>query len=114
MGADIVVAVDLSAGARNANEGPGWGRRRSLFKGPFIVDIVLRSMDIMLAELTAREAATADIVIRPRLARSGWRDFSRRGPSFVAAGEEAAWAALRRLADRLPALRPAEALEVVP
>jgi len=68
------------------------------------MEILWRSTEIMQGEITARSAASADATIRPKLGRSRWSDFSRRGQSFVAAGEEAAREVLPELRRLLPFL----------
>ncbi len=109
MGADIVVAVDLMSPTdpaevtRGAPEGSaGMPGRRA----PNLVEMLWRSNEIMQGEVTARSAATADVTIQPKLGRSRWSDFSRRGRSFVAAGEEATRKALPELRSLLPFLPP--------
>jgi len=105
MGANLVVAVDLmspwahpsaTASLRRGSAGAPGGR------APNLVEILWRSNEIMQGEITTRSAATADVTIRPKVGRSRWSDFSRRGQSFVAAGEEAARDALPELRRLLP------------
>jgi len=109
MGADIVVAVDLMSPTALAEvtEGPRTGsvtvpRRRA----PNLVEMLWRSTEIMQGEITVRSAAMADVTIQPKLGRSRWSDFSHRGRSFIAAGEEAARGALPELRRLLPFLTP--------
>jgi NTE family protein len=117
MGADIVIAVDLmspvsqaaptgatSAGARS----PSAATKRA----PNLVETLLRSTEIMQSEITTRSAATADVTIQPKVGRTRWSDFSRRGRAFIAAGEEAAIDALPELERLLPFLKDIEANEV--
>jgi hypothetical protein len=63
-----------------------------------------RSAEIMQSEISVHSAATADVTIRPRVGRSRWSDFSRRGRDFITAGEEAAKEALPELRCLLPFL----------
>jgi NTE family protein len=90
MGADIVIAVDLAAGATRT---PPEGRPRI----PNIIEVLWRTMEIMLAEITSRSAAGADITIQPQTGHAHIRDFSNRGPDFIAAGERAALEAIPQI-----------------
>jgi NTE family protein len=101
MGADIVIGVDL-AGVRR--KGPGARKLEPSPRLPNIIETVWRTMEIMLGEISSRSAATADIVIRPNTGHTQVRDFSRRGPEFLAAGERAALAALPEVATYLPSI----------
>lgn len=110
MGADIVLAVDLmspaarteaSASAARGTAGPG---RRA----PNLVEMLWRSNEIMQGEITARSAATADVTIQPKVGRTRFSDFSHRGRSLIAAGEQAAREALPELSRLLPFLTPAQ------
>ena len=65
-----------------------------------------RSNEIMQGEITAHSAATADVTIQPKVGRSRWSDFSRRGLGFIVAGEGAAREALPELRRLLPFLAP--------
>ena len=103
MGADIVIGVDLAAsamGSRAAVE----GRARV----PNIIEMLWRTMEIMLGEITSRSAANADVTIRPNTGHSQLRDFSRRGQEFIAAGDEAAVQALPEIAALLPSVKVRE------
>jgi NTE family protein len=107
MGANIVVAVDLMSPvtAADVTADRSWQSvRMPDRRPPNLVEILWRSNEIMQAEITARSAATADVTIRPRVGRSRWSDFSRRGRAFRAAGEEAARNALPELRRLLPFL----------
>ena len=109
MGADIVVAVELMSapGPLDVTAGPPEGSAGIPGKRvPNLVEMLWRSNEIMQGEITARSAATADVTIQPRLGRSRFSDFSRRGRSFIAAGEEAAREALPELRTLLPFLPP--------
>ncbi|MBI1965203.1 MAG: patatin-like phospholipase family protein [Betaproteobacteria bacterium] len=85
MGADVVIAVDVSwfAQARNAENGPtardGRGGRYALL---------------------AEELDTADVVITPRTVRTRMLDFERKTAN-IAAGEEAAREAVLQIRGRL-------------
>ena len=106
MGANIVVAVELTNSAARAERtaSPLRGSAKPGGRAPNLVEMLWRSNEIMQGEITARSAATADVTIQPRLGRSRWSDFRHRGRSFVAAGEEAAKDALPELRRLLPFL----------
>lgn len=109
LGARIVVAVDLMSPAARAHENSGLPEGSGNSPATRILNLVemlWRSNEIMQEEITIRSAATADVTIQPKLGRSRWRDFSNRGPSFIAAGEEAARGALPELRRLLPFLAP--------
>jgi NTE family protein len=109
LGAKIVVAVDLMSPAAPAQEDSGLpqGSGSSLAtRIPNLLEMLWRSNEIMQEEVTIRSAATADVTIQPKLGRSRWSDFSNRGRSFIAAGEEAARSALPELRRLLPFLDP--------
>lgn len=104
LGADIVVAVDLmSRAARAPAAETASGGSGSMARIPNLVEILWRSTEIMQEEVTLRSAATADITIEPRIGRVRWNDFSRRGQSFMARGEQAAMEKLPELQRLLPA-----------
>jgi NTE family protein len=105
MGADIVIGVDLSSSGRERDAAEAGGDRR-----PNLIELLWRSMEIMLGEITARSAATGDVTIRPDVGRSGLGDFSRKGDAFIAAGEEAAAAVLPDLHRLLPFVKAEEAV----
>jgi predicted acylesterase/phospholipase RssA len=104
MGADIAIAVDLASSGRAVPTPEGTAARV-----PNIIEMLWRTMEIMLAEITSRSAAGADVTIRPNTGHSHIRDFSHRGPEFIAAGEQAAREALPEIAALLPRVRLAEA-----
>ncbi len=100
MGADIAIAVDLASSGRAVLTPEGTAARV-----PNIIEMLWRTMEIMLAEITSRSAAGADVTIRPNTGHSHIRDFSHRGPEFIAAGEQAAREALPEIAALLPSVR---------
>lgn len=106
MGANIVVAVDLMSptGQAKVTASPPRGSARPRRRAPNLVEMLWRSTEIMQGEITARSAATADVTIQPKVGRSRFSDFSHRGRKLVAAGEEAARAALPELRGLLPFL----------
>ncbi len=103
LGADLVIAVDISARAGGSNP-----------QG--MLGIVGQSIDIMGQRLGALEMAHAEVVIRPRLGSIGSIDFDQRQQA-IAAGAKAARAALPAIRARLAQLRQqraALAVQVAP
>jgi len=89
-GADVVIAVDISAGVGGA-----------VPQG--ILDTILQSIDIMYAKIAAAQVKNADVVIRPRVSHIGSSDFEKRNEAILE-GEKAAVQALpqiRQVLDRL-------------
>lgn len=84
LGADIVIAVDISSGISEAEP-------------ESIIDTVLQTIDIMYANLATRQLAKADIVITPNVGFIASNDFSRRHEAILE-GERAAM-------DALPAIK---------
>lgn len=89
MGADIVIAVDISA----IPEGQPT-------KGP--IDILLQTFNIMGHSISQYELQEADVVMRPKLAGVGSADFSARRLSILA-GREAALSELAALKQKIAA-----------
>lgn len=83
LGADVVIAVDLSEGA-GASVPTG------------TIETILQSISIMYSKLAAIEFAKADVVIRPKVANIGSADFSQRHEA-VLEGEKAALDALPQI-----------------
>jgi len=118
MGAEIVIAVDLSYGivgrslvVRNAGAGEadevGW-LRKSLGRlwptnddprPPALLDVIASSLDIMQVRITRSRMAgePPDIIVAPRLAHIGLLDFDR-AEEAIREGERAMDAALGGLA----------------
>jgi NTE family protein len=100
LGADFVIAVDISSKAR--------GRRPDGMLG-----IVGQSIAIMGQRLGEQELARADVVIRPKVLEIGGADFSQRNRAILE-GEKAALAALPQIRaglEKLQAQRLVEARE---
>jgi NTE family protein len=90
-GADIVIAVDISAGfARTLPQG--------------ILETILQSIDIMYAKIAAVQIRNADVVIRPRVSHINSSDFDRRHEAILE-GEKAAVEALPQIQQILNKLR---------
>ena len=91
MGANFVIAVDISVNPRDA-------RTSSTF------DVLLQTFAIMGRSISRYETAEADIVIRPITAELPATDFAGRHRA-VLEGEKAATAAMADIKDRLARLR---------
>jgi len=87
MGADVVIAVDISAKPRYARiEG--------------VTDILLQTFAIMGQTLGRNELADADVVIRPETGGFGAGDFTRKHEAIME-GEKAAQAALPSIRQKI-------------
>lgn len=96
LGADIVIAVDLSARSDGtAGDGAGGGRQPNVFQN------VMRCIDIMTADRAVRDCSLADVVIRPRFELTGWKHFDK-ADAYADAGYRAATEALPLLRKLLP------------
>ena len=91
LGADLVVAVDISSKARGQSPGDMLGT-------------INQSIAIMGQKLGQAELARADVVIRPKVLDIGAVDFSRRASAIVE-GEKAALAAIAQLRERVATLQ---------
>lgn len=89
MGADVVIAVDISA----ATEGNPTSDAMKM---------LLQTFAIMSRSINRYELEGADVVVRPKLAGIGSGDFTSRRLS-VLAGREAAWSMLGPLKERIAA-----------
>ncbi len=89
LGADFVIAVDISAAPDGRNPQGMMG-------------IVGTSIDIMGRQLAAQESARADVVIRPDLRGIGPTDFEQKHQAILA-GEKAALAAIPAIRAKLRA-----------
>lgn len=87
LGADLVIAVDISSKANGKNPDGMLG-------------IVNQSISIMGQKLGEQELARADVVIRPRVATIGPADFEQRHQAILE-GEKAALAALPQIRARI-------------
>lgn len=88
LGADFVIAVDVSTPPRRRNTGAG------------LHEVILQSFEIMGRTLIQLEAEQADLVIRPDTSRFSSTDFRARR-EMIQAGYEAGRRALPELARRL-------------
>ena len=89
MGAELVIAVDISAAPDGAATGDA-------------LRMLLQTFAIMGRSINSFELREADIVLRPKLASVGGADFGARKRS-IQAGREAAQAQLALLRDRITA-----------
>jgi NTE family protein len=102
MGADAVIAVNLGGGeARPPVDGEATEEGGQL---PWVLQVITRSVDVMQSKITTDTAAAATILIEPRIdtiGAMGLRSFNQ-GRPYIALGEQAAEAALPRIAAALP------------
>jgi NTE family protein len=93
LGADVVVAVDLSAKSEALPaENPSQ---------PNMLQTMMRCVDIMTAERAVRDCLLADVVIRPRFEITGWKSFDQ-ADAYSEAGFAAAEEMLPALQKLLP------------
>ena len=90
-GADVVIAVDISAGVGGA-----------VPQG--ILDTILQSIDIMYAKIATAQLRNADVVIRPNLSHIGSSDFDKRNEAILE-GEKAAVLVMPQIRQILDKLR---------
>lgn len=90
-GADIVIAVDLSAGVGGA-----------VPQGT--LDTILQSIDIMYAKIATIQIKNADVVIRPQVSQIGSSDFDKRNEAILE-GEKAAVLVMPQIRQILDKLR---------
>lgn len=100
LGADVVIAVDIST--RASGEVPG-----------HMLGIVNQSLAIMGERLGREERARADVVIRPGVNDIGPADFSQRARA-IAEGERAALAALPQVREAIAAAQARRAQALAP
>jgi NTE family protein len=91
MGADLVIAVDISTGANNAPP-------------QTTMETILQSVVIMYSKISQNQLSRADIVIRPNVSHIGSTDFSKRHEA-VLEGEKAAIEAMPAIRAALDKLR---------
>jgi len=96
LGADVVIAVDLS-GRGDDQDGNGSAGARQ----PNIFQNVMRCIDIMTADRAVRDCLLADVVIRPRFELTGWKHFDQ-SEAYAEAGYKASLDALPALRKLLP------------
>ncbi len=100
LGADLVIAVDISSRASGTMPGSMLG-------------IVNQSIAIMGSNLGRQEAARADVVIRPQVNDIGPASFEQRNAAILQ-GERAALAALPQIRQKIAALERQRAAAAAP
>jgi len=91
MGADLVIAVDISAGTNNAPP-------------QTTMETIMQSVIIMYSKISQNQLSRADVVIRPKVSHIGSTDFSKRHEA-VLEGEKAALEAMPQIKAALDRLR---------
>lgn len=81
LGADIVIAVDLSAKGDASAAEPS--------RSPNVFQNVMRCIDIMTADRAVRDCLLADVVVRPKFEILGWKSFDQ-ADAYADAGYRAA------------------------
>ena len=97
LGADVVIGVDISAGAERTPPGN-------------TIETLLQSIDIMYSKLAAIQLAQADVVIRPKVGYIGSSDFSKKHEA-VMEGEKATIEVMPRILEIIAKLRMEGRLE---
>ena len=87
LGADIVIAVDVSSPSRNDN-----------IKN--VIDVMMQTFNIMGNEISKYQIKDADVIIRPNVSSVGMIDFSKKS-YLIAEGEKAARAALPKIRETI-------------
>lgn len=90
-GADIVIAVDISAGVEQTMPGN-------------TIETILQSINIMYSKLASVQLSRADVVIKPKVGHIGSADFSKRHEAILE-GEKAALEALPQIMEIITQLR---------
>lgn len=88
LGADLVIAVDISASVTNPMASSG------------VADVLGRALVIMGQQLGAQEVARADVLIRPQVAGMSSRDFEQKNQAILE-GEKAGEAAIPALLEAI-------------
>ncbi len=88
LGADLVIAVDISATVNNPMASSG------------VADVLGRALVIMGQQLGAQEVARADVLIRPHVAGMSSRDFEQKNQAILE-GEKAGEAAIPALLEAI-------------
>lgn len=100
LGADIVIAVDLSEPLAPRQE-PDLDERAREPRPPRLPTNILRSRDIMMSEIRAHTLGEPSVLIKPAVRTVALSDFGE-GAQFIEAGAAAAEAILPQLRERLP------------
>jgi NTE family protein len=100
MGADFIIAVNVTSNAQLLNHEVGTDERNGRTKQPSILQVVMRTMQIVNRRGLNYELTGADIIIEPELEQIGWGDFHRVS-ECVLQGELAAAAAIPEIKRKL-------------
>jgi NTE family protein len=87
LGADIVIAVDVSSPSRNDNI-------------QNVIDVIMQTFNIMGNEISKYQIKDADVIIRPNVSCVGMIDFGKK-TYLISEGEKAARAALPRIREAM-------------
>jgi NTE family protein len=87
LGADIVIAVDVSSPSRNDNI-------------TNVIDVIMQTFNIMGNEISKYQVKDADVVIRPNVSGVGLIDFNKK-TYLILEGEKAARAALPKIREAI-------------
>jgi NTE family protein len=96
-GADVVIAVDVSAGAE-----------RAVPEGT--IETILQAVNVMYSKLGAIQVCKADVLIKPKVGHIGSADFSKKHEAILE-GEKAAMDALPQITAIMTQLRQEGRLE---
>jgi len=96
-GADIVIAVDISAGVERVYP-------------QNTIETILQSFNVMYEKLASLQLAKADVVVKPKVAHIGSADFSKRHEAILE-GEKAALEVLPKIMQIVSQLRQEGRLE---
>lgn len=99
LGADIVIAIDLSVPLTPRHELDEQSPVRS--RPPHIFNNMLRSRDIMMSVIQQHSLAEPSVLVKPQVEGISLRNF-RQGARFLTAGEQAMEEALPLLRQQLP------------
>jgi NTE family protein len=87
LGADIVIAVDVSSSSRNDN-----------IKN--VIDVIMQTFNIMGNEISKYQIRDADVIIRPNVSGVGLIDFDKK-TKLISEGEKAAREALPKIREAM-------------
>jgi NTE family protein len=87
LGADIVIAVDVSSPSRNDNI-------------TNVIDVIMQTFNIMGNEISKYQIKDADVIIRPSVSGVGLMDFNKKS-YLILEGEKAARAALPKIREAI-------------
>ena len=97
LGADVVIAVDLSS----KGDGKGEPGPSDMLRQTNLLQNVMRCVDIMTADRAVRDCLLADVVIRPKFEITGWKAFEH-ADAYAEAGYVAAEEVFNSIQKLLP------------